>query len=151
MRFKIAGQKIYILLAILFFLVAIPWTTLVFDEYASNSIEAVRHAADSLSNMLIMLSVSIGCIAIGMEHLCINEKGVVLNGGEIIRWSQIVSYEWEGSKNNHLKIFLNTRLPFFRSRSIAIDLDDKEAVNRVMRERVPYHNAAPQPTPEAAQ
>lgn len=67
----------------------------------------------------------------GLSRLQLRENGIYFKFG-LIEWEQIASYQWEGDKANTLTVWLKQRIPLFQTRSWAIPLVHKSAIERIL-------------------
>lgn len=142
--YKEAGASLYIFLGVILAIIMIPSLSILIDQYQIKT-SLDQMTTNSFSTAFMILSLATYYFILGILHLCIGENGLTFQNGNFIQWTEIDSYEWVGSKNNHLKIYLKAGLPFYRSTSVGIALENKEAVDQVVSGRVPHHNTAVQP------
>ena len=117
------------------------------DRSAGGDLSSIKQGFESLCAAIGLGSVAaMMSFAYFVQH-AISEKGIVLYSGDIIRWEQIESFEWQGDAHNQLKIKSGMgRMPAI---NLSVPFEKKDAVDHLLNERL--HNrvesigAAPQP------
>jgi hypothetical protein len=107
------------------------------EQYLRGNLESVQQGFNSLCTAI--LSGSTGALLtivpnIGNYLIC--ENGLMLYYGAVIRWQQITSFQWHGDLQNQLSIQANSKL-YTGFLSIPVPLEQKEAVDRLFKERIP--------------
>jgi hypothetical protein len=69
----------------------------------------------------------------GLSRLQLRENGIYFKFG-LIEWGQIASYTWEGKQGNTLTVWLKQRIPLFDTRSWAIPVIHKTAIERIINQ-----------------
>ena len=117
------------------------------DRYAGGDLSSIQQGFESLCAAIGLGSLAAMTSFIYLVKHAISEQGIVLYKGDIIRWQQIKSFEWQGEAHNQLTIKSSVRrMPVI---SLSVPLEKKDAVEQLLNERL--HNkvesigASPQP------
>ena len=88
-----------------------------------------------LSQAFLYWSAAIYFFWAGMSRLQLRENGIYFKFG-LIKWEEIASYKWEGTKGNTLTVWLKQRFPFLPTRSWQIPLVHKANVERIIAQHL---------------
>jgi hypothetical protein len=100
--------------------------------------EFAQQGFNSLSMAIFFGTIGVlNIIASNNLSYLICENGLMLYTGSVIRWQQITSFQWHNDLQNQLNIQSNSKLPRVEFLSISVPLEQKEAVDRLFKERIP--------------
>ena len=126
----------YMLVASAIFLINEILQTIVFVSLAVKGFSGSYSIPEYyLSQVILYWSVTICLFWVGFSKLELRENGIYYKFG-FIKWEQIASYKWEGTKANTLTIWLKQRFPVFQTRSWPIPLALKNPVERLIDQQM---------------
>ncbi len=115
----------------IFVLGAILQTIVFFNLVRNGFSESDSGPEYYLSQIIFYWSIAIYFFWAGTSRLELRENGIYYKFG-LIKWKQIGSYKWEGTKGNTLTVWLKQRFPFFPFRSWPIPMVHKPTIDRLL-------------------
>lgn len=88
-----------------------------------------------VAQIILYWSTAIYLLWAGLSRLQLRENGIYYKFG-LIKWEQVASYTWEGKTGTILTVWLKQRLPLFQSRSWAIPVVHKPAIDRILTQHL---------------
>ena len=124
-------HRVILIAASLFFVIAILQTVVSIELARKGVSKSYGSPEYHLSQIIFYWSLAIYSFWAGLSRLELRENGIYFKFG-LIKWAQIASYQWEGTKDNTLTVWLKQRFPFFPTRSWRIPIVHKPSIERII-------------------
>ena len=132
LRFGEPRAKTYLVMS----LIAFVLTAIVVGDALGQPLDHVAQSRDSLYLAAGLFSFGAYGLATALMKPALRARGI-LNIDDFVAWEWIEAYGWRGVGDNTLVLALNVPARMFRHAGVPVSPADKEAVERVVAQRLP--------------
>lgn len=125
--------RIMLIVSLLFVMSATLQTIVFFGLWRKGFADSNHLPEYYISQVILYWTTAFYFYWAGVSRLQLRENGIYFKFG-LIEWGQIASYTWEGKQGNTLTVWLKQPIPLFDTRSWAIPVIHKTAIERIINQ-----------------